>query len=144
ANITSMALAYERATIDVQVPAPIPGLVTKRAMVMERIPGVSADDVGGVAAFEHDNGALMRLAIVSVLETTFVEGIFHGDLHPGNVIINERGLGLVDFGIVGRLDARQRKALLQFVFAAFAEDRVGIVEALKAFGALPPDVDADA
>jgi ubiquinone biosynthesis protein len=136
-----MALAFERAGVDVQGPAPVPGLVTKRAMVMSRIQGVSADDVEGVAAFGHPPGLLVRLAVVGVIETTFVEGIFHGDLHPGNILVNDKGLGLIDFGIMGRLTPSRRQSLLRFVTSAFAEDRIGIIASLKEFGALPDDLD---
>lgn len=144
ANIVQMAQAFERAGIDVQVPAPIPGLVTKRAMVMELVPGVSAADVGAAGRFGHGARELVRLAVAGTLHTTLVEGIFHGDLHPGNVLVNERGLALIDYGIVGRLTPAQRGALAQLLTAGLAEDRFGLVNALKAFGALPPTADVDA
>jgi ubiquinone biosynthesis protein len=143
-NIVEMALAFERAGLDVQVPVPIPGLVTKRALVMERIDGVSTADMDGVAGFGHVGEDLVRLAIVAVLETTFVDGIFHGDLHPGNVFVTERGLALLDFGIVGRLSPVQRRSLIRLITAGMAEDQVGILDALKDFGALPRDADVTA
>ena len=140
ASAVQLALAFERAGVDVQVPAPMPGLVTKRVMVMERVHGVSAADVEG-GRYGHVAADLVRLAIAGVLETTLVDGIFHGDLHPGNVLVTESGLALIDYGIVGRLTTAQRLALVRLLPAAFAEDRAGIVEALRAFGALPPDTD---
>jgi ubiquinone biosynthesis protein len=140
-NIVEMALAFERAGLDVQVPAPIPGLVSKRALVMERVDGVSSADMDGMAAYGHVASDLVRLAIVAVLETTFVDGIFHGDLHPGNVFVTERGLALLDFGIVGRLTNVQRRSLIRLMTAGMAEDQIGILEALKDFGALPADAD---
>jgi ubiquinone biosynthesis protein len=143
-NIVEMALAFERAGLDVQVPAPIPGVITKRALVMERVDGVSTADVDGAAAFGHVASDLVRLAIVAVLETTFVDGIFHGDLHPGNVFVTERGLALLDFGIVGRLTPVQRLALVRLLTAGMAEDQTGILDALKDFGALPRDADVSA
>jgi len=141
-SAVQLALAFEKAGVDVHVPAPLPGLVTKRVMVMERVHGVSAADVEGSAQYGHVAADLVRLAIVGVLETTLVDGIFHGDLHPGNVLVTESGMSLVDFGIVGRLTQQQRMALVRLLPAAFAEDRAGIVEALEAFGALPEGVDA--
>ena len=140
-NIVEMALAFERAGLDVEVPAPIPGLVTKRALVMERVRGVSTADMDAVAGFGHVAEDLVRLAIVAVMETTFVDGIFHGDLHPGNVFVTERGLALLDFGIVGRLTQTQRLALIRLLTAGMAEDQTGILDALKDFGALPRDAD---
>ena len=143
-SAVQLALAFERAGVDVHVPAPMPGLVTKRVMVMERVHGVSAADVDGAAQYGHVAGDLVRLAIAGVLETTLVDGIFHGDLHPGNVLVTESGLALVDFGIVGRLTTQQRGALVRLLPAALSEDRTGVVEALAAFGALPEGVDAAA
>jgi ubiquinone biosynthesis protein len=96
-----------------------------------------------VAGYGHVAADLVRLAIVAVLETTFVDGIFHGDLHPGNVMVTDHGLALLDFGIVGRLSEEQRRNLLALLIAAFGNDRLGIVRALHGFGALPPDVDPE-
>jgi ubiquinone biosynthesis protein len=144
ASIVQMAQAFEKASVDVTIPAPIPGLVTKRLLVLERIDGQSAAVEGVVSSFGHAPAELVRLAVAGVLETTMVEGIFHGDLHLGNVMVTADGLALIDFGIVGRLSPQQRLALLSLLQAAMSEDRDGIIRALRDFGALPPDVDVDA
>lgn len=143
ASIVQMALAFERASVDVRIPAPIPGLVTKRVLVMERIDGASAAVEGVVSSYGHAPAELVRLAVAGVLETTMVDGIFHGDLHLGNVMVTADGLALIDFGIVGRLTGQQRMALLALLQAALSEDRDGIIRALRDFGAIPPDVDLD-
>ncbi|HUP84608.1 MAG TPA: AarF/UbiB family protein [Acidimicrobiales bacterium] len=143
ASIVQMALAFERASVGVTIPAPIPGLITKRVLVMERIDGVSAALEGVVSSYGHAPAELVRLAVAGVLETTMVDGIFHGDLHLGNVLVTADGLALIDFGIVGRLTGQQRLALLALLQAALTEDRDGIIRALRDFGALPPDVDVD-
>lgn len=143
ASIVQMASAFERASVDVEIPAPIPGLITKRVLVMERVDGVSAAADGVVASYGHAPAELVRLAVAGVLETTMVDGIFHGDLHLGNVLVTRDGLALIDFGIVGRLSGTQRLALLSLLQAALTEDRDGIIRALRDFGALPPDVDIE-
>lgn len=141
ASIVQLALAFERAGTDVEIPAPIPGLVTKRVLCMQRVDGVSAVDEGALLAYGHRGVDLVRLAVAGVLRTTMVDGLFHGDLHLGNVLVTARGLALVDFGIVGRLSVAQRRALLRLLSAAVAEDRDEVVAALADFGALPPGVD---
>lgn len=143
ASIVQMAIAFERASVDVHIPRPIPGLITKRVLVMERIVGASAAVDGVVSSYGHAPAKLVRLAVAGVLETTMVDGIFHGDLHLGNVMVTAEGLALIDFGIVGRLTPHQRMALLSLLQAALAESREGIIRALRDFGALPPDVDVD-
>ena len=141
ASIVEMALAFERAGVDVEIPAPIPGFVTKRCVALQYVDGVSAASVEGVARFGHRAADLVRLAVVGTLHTTLVDGIFHGDLHLGNVLVTERGLALVDFGITGRLTPQQRLALVSLLHSAVAEDLHGVIAALKDFGAVPPDVD---
>ncbi|MDQ3107492.1 MAG: AarF/UbiB family protein [Actinomycetota bacterium] len=143
ASIVQMALAFERASIKVKIPVPIPGLITKRVLVMERIIGESAAVEDVVSSYGHAPAELVRLAVAGVLETTMVDGIFHGDLHLGNVMVTADGLALIDFGIVGRLTGTQRLALLSLLQAALGDDRDGIIRALRDFGALPPDVDVD-
>lgn len=140
-NIAEMALAFERSEIDVELPVPIPGLVSRKAMVMERIDGVSAADADGAALYGHDGEALVRLALVGVLETALNHGIFHGDLHPGNVLVTPRGLALLDFGIVGRITIEQRHALVRLLGAMLSEDRTELAAALQDFGAIPRDAD---
>jgi ubiquinone biosynthesis protein len=144
ASIVQMAQAFERGSLDVTIPAPIPGLITKRVLVLERIHGESAAVEGVVSSYGHAPAELVRLAVAGVLETTMVDGIFHGDLHLGNVMVTADGLALIDFGIVGRLSGQQRLALLSLLQSALAEDRDGLIRALRDFGALPPDVDVDA
>lgn len=143
ASIVEMALSFERASIDVEIPAPIPGLITKRVVVLERIDGVSAAAEGVVSQYGHAPAELVRLAVAGVLETTMVDGIFHGDLHLGNVLVTADGLALIDFGIVGRLSVQQRVALVSLLQAALGDDRDGIIRSLQDFGAIPPHVDLD-
>src|SRR5207302_1371442 len=82
-----------------RVPRPIPGLVTSRVLVMERVPGIRYTDAA-VAHPELDGRRIVRLAVQGVLEHALLYGVFHGDLHAGNVLIDEAGnFSLVDFGI---------------------------------------------
>ena len=143
-SAVQLALAFERAGLDVQVPLPIPSLVTEKVLGMEFIPGVSAADVDGAQSFNHAARDLVKLAIVGTLHTAMVDGIFHGDLHLGNVLVNEAGLALVDYGIVGRLTETQRRAIARLLIAGLSEDRAEIFAALKEFGALPAGTDVDA
>jgi ubiquinone biosynthesis protein len=142
-SAVQLALAFERAGLDVQVPRPIPSMVTEKVLGMEFIPGVSAADVDQARRFEHAARDLVRLAIVGTLHTSLIDGIFHGDLHLGNVLVNEAGLALVDYGIVGRLTDVQRKAMAKLLLNGLSEDRTGVFHALQEFGALPPDADVD-
>ncbi|MBA3745406.1 AarF/ABC1/UbiB kinase family protein, partial [Sporichthya sp.] len=100
-NMIHVAAAGEAAgTGFVRVPRPIPGLITSDVLVMERVPGVpytSARERYGDAV---DGGKLLRLAAAGVLEHALIYGVFHGDLHSGNVLVTEEGsISLVDYGV---------------------------------------------
>ena len=74
-----------------------------------------------------------------------VHGIFHGDLHGGNLFVLPDGrTALLDFGIVGRLSQRRRLAFLRLMLGATTNDVKGQVAALRDLGALPADTDLDA
>jgi ubiquinone biosynthesis protein len=145
-NMVELGLVTEDAGMaEVRVPRPVPGLVTERALVMERVPGRPYTE----AVAEHgpalDGERLVRLAIQGVLEHALAYGVFHGDLHAGNVLVDEhQGFSLVDFGICGRVDAAQRRALVRLTVAYAQQDAAGQVRALREFGALPADVDVAA
>ncbi len=114
--------------------------------MMERVDGVSYDQAREEYGAAARRRSAAQLAIQGVLETTLIYGMFHGDLHAGNVLIDGGDrFSLVDFGICGRIDAEQRAALVSFMLAFAADGRRGHTRARSTqFGALPPDADLDA
>jgi ubiquinone biosynthesis protein len=113
--------------------------------VMEYLPGTRYTDAAGHLDAGVDPARLIRLGIQGVLEHTLVYGIFHGDLHAGNVFLEPDGrFVLLDFGIVGRLDARQRAALVRFMMGVGTFDIQNQLDGLRDFGAIPPDTDVAA
>jgi len=145
-NIVELGLASENAGQDyVNYPRPIPGLVATNVLVMERVPGVRYTDAAVAYPETVDGDKLLRLAIQSVLEQTLIYGKFHGDLHAGNVFIAPDGkFSLVDFGIIGRLTAEQRAALVRFMIGFARGDVRMQLQAMREFGAIPAHADMDA
>ncbi|MBO9532540.1 MAG: AarF/ABC1/UbiB kinase family protein [Solirubrobacteraceae bacterium] len=126
----------------VRAPRPIPGMVTERVLVMELLPGVSYAKLPPEAAGGERGAELLRVGVQSVIEATLVHGVFHGDMHAGNVLIDERGgFSLVDLGITGRLDAEQRAGLVRFLVGFAGSDARVMMEAMRTFGAVSDDVD---
>jgi ubiquinone biosynthesis protein len=127
------------------VPRPHPTLVTRRVLVMERLVGFGFDDVAGMRNAGIDTEVVVRTWMVALLEGAMIEGIFHGDLHGGNLLVLPDGrTGLLDYGIVARLSPERRLAFLRMMIAAMTNDVHGQVAALRDLGALPADVDLDA
>ncbi|MDA8040681.1 MAG: AarF/UbiB family protein, partial [Actinomycetota bacterium] len=97
-----LALTNQRSIV---VPRPHPWLVTKRMLVMEKLSGFAWDDVAGMREAGIDTPAVLRSEVISFLEGALLYGVFHGDLHGGNLFVQESGrVALLDHGITGRLD----------------------------------------
>ena len=73
------------------VPRPHPHLVTRRVLVMERLDGFQFDDVERLRAENIDPHDIVRTGMVGFLEGAMVNGIFHGDLHGGNLFVRPDG-----------------------------------------------------
>ncbi|MEX2625880.1 MAG: AarF/UbiB family protein [Ilumatobacteraceae bacterium] len=127
------------------VPRPHPELVTRRVLVMERVSGFNFDDVAGMRDAGIDTEGVIRTGMIAFMEGALVHGVFHGDLHGGNLFVLADGrTALLDFGIVGRLTGARRLAFLRLMLGATTNDVHGQMAALRDLGALPPDTDLDA
>ena len=129
----------------VVVPRPHPELVTRRVLVMEQLDGFGWGNTEGMRAAGIDTAAVLRSSLIAFLEGALLYGVFHGDLHGGNLLVQRDGtVALLDFGITGRLDERKRLAFLRLQMGATTNNLVAQVEALRDLGALPADSDVDA
>lgn len=142
-NQVETALAAEAAghsLENVVLPQPIPHLTFDDVFTMTRVPGVPYNLAIKQFPDAIDGERLLRLAITMVIEHMVVYGRFHGDLHAGNVLIAPDGvLSLIDFGIMGRIDAVQRVAVVQLLFGFGRNDTAMQIRALQRFGALPKE-----
>jgi len=137
-----LAATGQRAVI---VPRPHPSLVTRRVLVMERLDGFAWDDVRSMKAAGVDTEAVLHATLVAFVEGAMLYGVFHGDLHGGNLSVRPDGRTvLMDFGITGRMSERKRLAFLFLLVASSSGDVMGQLRALRDLGAFPPDTDLDA
>ncbi len=127
------------------VPRPHPTLVTRRVLVMERVYGFNFDDVVGMQDAGINTEDVVRTAMIAFMEGAIVEGIFHGDLHGGNLFVMADGrTALLDHGIVARLSDDRRNAFLRLMLGATSNDIRTQMAALRDLGALPMDTDLEA
>ena len=129
----------------VVVPRPHPKLVSRRVLVMERLHGHSTDDEAALLAAGVDPGPVLRALMVSFLEGAMIHGVFHGDLHGGNMMVRPGGRPAVfDFGITGRFSDAKRLALLGLMITMTIQDGVAMLGHLRDLGGLPPGADVAA
>jgi ubiquinone biosynthesis protein len=123
----------------VVIPHAYRDLSTRRVLVMERLDGEALSKADPA---ECDRERLARTLLDFVLRQIVIDGIFHADPHPGNIMLLADGrLGLIDFGAVGRLDSGLRAALQRLLLALNRRDPVALTDALLEVTARPDDLD---
>jgi aarF domain-containing kinase len=132
---------------DVKAPRPVAGLVSPSVLVMERFDGFKADDVAGMREAGIDPGIYLRKGLKAWLMTVMLDGFFHGDAHAGNLMMmpgRDGGppcVGLLDFGIIGRFDLKQRHQVMRYVLAFTAQDYGALGDIMAEIGAVGQGVD---
>ncbi len=136
-----LAMTNQRSIV---VPRPHPTLVTRRMLVMEQLSGYGWDDVTGMRKAGIATEEVLRGLVIAFLEGALLYGVFHGDLHGGNLFVQPSGrVALLDHGITGRLGEPERRAFLRLLVGGTTNDIVSQIEALRELGALPPDADTE-
>jgi ubiquinone biosynthesis protein len=100
------------------VPLPVDDYTSSRVLTMDYIAGTNITKVGPVEWTEIDGGGLASDLFRAYLHQILVDGIFHADPHPGNVLLTpDRRLALVDLGMVGRLSSSVQEQLFRLMLA---------------------------
>jgi ubiquinone biosynthesis protein len=128
----------------VRCPAVYWDLTTSSVLVLERLPGVSLNRKQELAAMAVDRKQLARDLAEVFLHQFFKSGLFHADPHPGNILVTPEGkIGLVDFGMAGRLDPDLRRALGTSLIALTRRDLDIITDIYLEIGAVSDDTDVE-
>ncbi len=127
----------------VVAPRIITSLTSERMLVMERLAGAPLSAM--TAGMEPARGRVLADALcISQVQAMLKGERFHGDPHPGNVLVLDNGdLGLIDFGIAGRLDTFERASVFQMLVAIKLQQPSLLHEAMVSIGAVSPTRDPD-
>jgi predicted unusual protein kinase regulating ubiquinone biosynthesis (AarF/ABC1/UbiB family) len=126
------------------VTAPEVFRATPRVLVMERFHGLRIDDYDAVRASGVDPEERLREGIRGWFQSLILRGFFHGDVHAGNfMLLHDRRIGFLDFGIVGRFAGDQRMAVLEYVIGFQQRDYARVADAMVAMDAVLPGVTLD-
>jgi predicted unusual protein kinase regulating ubiquinone biosynthesis (AarF/ABC1/UbiB family) len=105
------------------VPEPVMDLSSANVLTMQFLDGVAIDDLRSAEALGIDPAPLVDQLIRAFFTLMVNEGVFHGDVHAGNLILLRDGrLGIIDWGIVGRLDARTHRFVLRMLAAVLGDE----------------------
>ncbi len=120
----------------IHIPTVYPERSSSRVLTMEFVRGVPLSDLEGIRAAGLDPSALGSTFMRAIIKQVLVDGFFHGDPHPGNVLVDTASGQIVflDLGLVGQLSTAQRVDLLGLVYAVREVDISGIADSLIALG----------
>jgi ubiquinone biosynthesis protein len=102
---------YYKDNKNFNVPNVVKALSTKNVMTLEYIDGCKITDLEQLKKWQISPQTIVEQGLNIYLTQIFEHGFFHGDPHPGNILINKKGvINLIDFGMVGKLSPRDRRS----------------------------------
>jgi ubiquinone biosynthesis protein len=117
----------------VHLPRLYPELSTDRILTMEFIRGVKINDLEAIEQAGLDRAVLARTALRAIVKQLLVDGFFHADPHPGNVLVElpTGNIAFIDTGMVGELEVAQRLNIIQLLVAIQQGDVRGMASVMK-------------
>lgn len=127
---------------DIRIPAVFWASTTSRVLTLQRLYGLKVTDLAALDQAGVDRPALAARATKIIAQMIFDDGFFHADPHPGNLFIEPDGrIGLIDFGMVGVIDAELRERLGMLLVALTRADPRRIAAALETLSVGSSNVD---
>ena len=126
----------------IHIPETYPKYCTSKVLTMEFIEGTKLNDVYASTEDEFDKKLLAKNVIDSYLQQLFIDGFFHGDPHPGNILILEDNvLCYLDEGMMGSFDEEFKRNLSEAILLLVDQDVDGLINQLMYMDILDYDVD---
>jgi len=137
-NVESFRRAF-RGNRHVRVPRIYWRYTTPRVLTMELVEGTPLSQLAIADWSSEDRQTLAGRVTETWLEMVFVHGAFHADPHPANIlVIDPDTVGLIDFGMVGRLTPRDREAAVRLLLDVVDLNAEGLPRRLRALGVRYP------
>ncbi len=116
-------LQNEFGLVNLAVPEPFMEFSGRNVLTMEFFDGVPIDDLAKVADLGYDPSPLVQDVMRAFFLTAVRWGAFHGDVHAGNMMLLRDGrIGVIDWGIVGRLDPATHRFFISLLSAAMGDE----------------------
>lgn len=132
---------------NLRIPTAFPGLSSSRVLTMEYLDGQPVSSLASTGQPEDDTRERQRQELAQnaarlFVEMIFIHGLYHADPHPGNIVVLPGNkLGLLDFGMVGRIDDRLRETIEEMLLAVVAQEASVLTSLIKRVGNTPGRLD---
>lgn len=124
---------------DYRVPAIDWDRTGRSVLTMEWIDGTKVSRRDEIVAQGHDMANLARVVVIAFLRQAIADGFFHADMHQGNLFVTPDGkIAAIDFGIMGRIDAKARRWLAEILYGLIVGDYARVAEIHFEAGYVPP------
>ncbi|OJY31552.1 MAG: hypothetical protein BGO98_16105 [Myxococcales bacterium 68-20] len=118
-------------------PTPVRELSTSRVITTTFVEGRKLSDLAGLDAMGIDKKELASRLVRVYCQMIFVDGVYHADPHPGNILVDKNGnLVLLDFGAVAELSPQMREGIPEFLEGVLRRDTERLIRALRKMGFL--------
>jgi len=137
-NLKKFSETYSYA--GVSFPESYPECSSSDALVMSFVDGYRFDDKENLKKLNISFEDIMQKLVYFYVDQLFINGYFHADPHPGNLLVTEEGeLILLDFGMVQKIPSKTRQAIIQLVKAAHERDFELYIKCAKRLGIISQD-----
>ncbi|MDO5859922.1 AarF/ABC1/UbiB kinase family protein [Methanobrevibacter sp.] len=127
---------------DIHIPATYSKYCTSKVLTMEFIDGTKLSDVYQSSSDEFDKKLLAKNVLDSYLQQLFIDGFFHGDPHPGNIMILENNVVCyLDLGMMGFFDEEFKRNLSELMLLFVDQDVDGLINQLMYMDILDYDIE---
>ncbi|MBE6508050.1 MAG: AarF/ABC1/UbiB kinase family protein [Methanobrevibacter sp.] len=126
----------------IHIPETYPEYCSSKVLTMEFIEGTKLNDVYASTGDEFDKKLLAKNVLDSYLQQIFIDGFFHGDPHPGNImILDDNVVCYLDEGMMGFLDEEFKRNLSEVMLLFVDQDVDGLINQLMYMDILDYDID---
>ncbi len=116
-------------------PKPVRELCTTRVLTTTFVEGFKLSDAAPFGALGLDKKDVARRLVRLYCQMIFVDGVYHADPHPGNLLVQKDGkIVLIDFGAVAELSPRMREGITEFLEGVLRRDTDRLVKAMRKMG----------
>jgi ubiquinone biosynthesis protein len=126
----------------IAIPASYPQCCSRRVLTMDCLNGIELTDRQALQESDLDLSAIAKRGANMFLQMIFRDGFYHADPHPGNLMVLPNSvIGLLDCGMVGRVDEELREQIEDLLMAAIDRDSKRLQECVVELGEVPTDFD---
>ena len=126
----------------IHIPETYPEYCSSKVLTMEFIAGTKLNDVYESTGDEFDKKLLAKNVLDSYLQQLFIDGFFHGDPHPGNIMILDNNvICYLDEGMMGSFDQDFKRNLSEVMLLFVDQDVDGLIDQLMYMEILDYDID---